>query len=478
MRKLLSASLRRGIAWRRVFLLAAYISAIVLLPLTVGMGNWMYKALVSADPLQPPAYSGALPAPPAPDPGKKIAVVVVGTEGAEIGDTLEAYEILARSGAFNVYSIAPQRTVLPLVPGPQPGASTLDFVPHFSFAEYDALVGRPPDLIVVPALANYSPQHDAVVLDWIRGHFGPNTTLFGICIGDEVLADTGLLAGHTATASDIQVFPYVQAHEPNARWLPNLRYYDDGSIITSEALTTGIDATLHVVDRFAGRARVLEVAREIGYTDTEVLDDARFNDQSGNEILKTMLTAGFEGPKQQLGVLLYDGVTELGASGIVDPLEGSYAARTSFIAPERKIIRSANGFLFVPRYSFDTAPTVDRVLVAPGENAWAKNEVIAAWSAFKPQRPVEDIYQNVGPGEMAYDASFADIARTRNGSLARGIATELVYAGAPQVPAATGPVAEVLTALMISFMGAAFVFAATHRRSPRRVCLWQIPQPA
>jgi transcriptional regulator GlxA family with amidase domain len=37
-----------------------------------------------------------------------------------------------------------------------------------------------------------------------------------------------------------------------------------------------IDATLHVVDRFAGRATALEVARQIGYTQTGALDDPRF----------------------------------------------------------------------------------------------------------------------------------------------------------------------------------------------------------
>ena len=478
-----------------MFLVAAYVGAAVLLPLTVGTGNFMYKVLLSADSLQPPAYSGALPAPPTPDPSKRIAVVIAGVEGAEIGDSLEAFEPLARSGAFSVYSVAPERTVLPLVPGPMAGASTLDFLPHFSFAEYDALVGRPPDIIAVPALTNYSPQHDAVVLDWIRRHFGPNTTLLGICVGVEVLADTGLAAGHTA-ASSTQIFDYVKSHEADARWLTNFRYYDDGAIVTSSALTTGLDATLHLVDRFVGRATALEVARQIGFTHTEVLDNPHFNPPDLTEILRVAAIAGFEGPKQQLGVLMYDGVTELGLSGIVDPMEGSLVARTLFVAPERTVIRSANGFLFVPRYGFDTLPSVDRVVVAPGvgvgvgvgvgagvgvgvlESSSAKQQVVAAWSTHQPQRPAEDVYQNVGFGEMAYDVSFEDIARSHSGSLGRSIANELLYAGASQVNDAPGAVAEVLTALVVSVMGGAFVFAATHRGAQPRTRVRRIPQPA
>lgn len=483
MTHILSSPPRRGERWRRVLLVAAYVGTVVFVPLVVGTGNWMYKILLSADPSQPPAYSGALPAPPIPDPNKKIAVVISGADGAEIGDTLEAFEPLARSGAFNVYSVAPDRTLLAFGAGGMSGGSTLDFLPHFSFAEYDALVGRPPDLIAVPALPNYSPEHDAAVLDWIRGHFGPNTTLLGICVGDEVVADTGLVAGHTAT-SNIHVFDYVESHEPDAHWLHNFRYYDDGAIVTSSDLTTGLDATLHLIDRYVGRAKALEVAREIGFTHTEVLDDPRFDPPPLNEFIRVGAIAGLEGPKQQLGVLMYDGVTELGLSGIVDPLEGSLAARTLFVAPERNVIRSANGFLFVPRYSFDTLPPVDRVVVAPGvgpgvsENIFAKQQVMAAWSTHQPQRPAEDIYQNVGSGEMAYDVSFADIARTRNGSLARSVATMLLYAGASQVDDTSRPISEVFTALTLSLMGAGLVYVASHRSTRRRAGVQPIPQPA
>jgi hypothetical protein len=135
-------------------LATAYLSAVVLVPLAFGFANNYNHAVQQGLPFQAHAYSGALPAPAVPDPNKEIAVVVTGTRGAEITDSLPPFEILARSGVFNVYSVAPQRTVLPLSPGPVMGASGLDFVPHFSFSEYDALIGTPPDVIVVPAVPN------------------------------------------------------------------------------------------------------------------------------------------------------------------------------------------------------------------------------------------------------------------------------------------------------------------------------------
>ena len=469
--------LHRRIRWRRIFLVGAYLGAILLVPTTIAVANTESRLNDASEPFDAPAYTGALPALPTPDPTKKIAVVLSGPRGSEIGDTLEAYEILARSGMFNVYSVAPERTVLPLGPTAYQGASSLDFVPQLSLAEYDAQIGRAPDVIAIPWWdGGYSPQRDAAELDWIRSHFGPNTTLLGICVGTEIVADTGLVAGHAAT-TNFQTFGYVESHAPGARWLHNVRYVDDGNVVTSSTLTSGIDATLHVVDRLAGRATALDVARQIGYTQTGALDDPAF--QPPNFLLESTFTVGFEGPKQQLGILLYDGVTELGESGIIDT--DILTARPFAVAPERRIIQSRNGFLFLPRYDFTSAPALDRVLVPAGENDAAKQQVMAAWSALHPGQPAEDIYHSVGSDETAYDASIRELAQTHDGIFARGAADVLFYTANPQdFSNARLPVNEAVVGLALMLLGAILVFAASHIRIPRRrrLRLQSAPQPA
>jgi putative intracellular protease/amidase len=473
------SGLARRIPWRTALLVAAYLSAIVLVPVLGMSANFYNKVFGPGEPYQAPAYSGALPGLPTPDPTRKIAVVLSGPRGAEIGDSMEAFEILARSGAFNVYSVAPERTVLPLLPGLAPTGSSLDFVPHFSFAEYDAQIGQPPDVIAIPWFdGNYTPERDGPVLDWIRGHFGPSTTILGICSGTEILTDTGLLAGRTATTNS-GTFAYVESHSPTTTWLHNLRYVDDGNIVTSSNLTSGIDATLHVVDRFAGRAIALDVARQIGYMYTTALDDPRFAPPDDG-VLWRGISAGLEAPaKQQIGVLVYDGVTELGMSGIVDPYVGSFNARTFVMAPERKIVQSRDGFLFLPRYDFSTVPGVDRVLLPAGDNQNAKQHVVAAWSAVRPRQAAEDLYQNVGSGETAYDASLRDLARTRNASLAQAVEAALFYsANHSEFADAAWPIGEALAALALSAVGAAAVFAGIHLTTHVRRRLQQAPSLA
>ena len=100
---------------------------------------------------RPPALDEPLPPAPAHDPAKRTAVIVAGNAATEVSDLLGPYEALAASGRFNVYVVAPERRLAPLLPVPVPHCcATVDLVPHYSFAEYDRAVGVAPDLIVVP----------------------------------------------------------------------------------------------------------------------------------------------------------------------------------------------------------------------------------------------------------------------------------------------------------------------------------------
>ena len=71
--------------------------------------------LAAQNPFGPaPAYAGELPARPAHDPAKKTAVVVAGNQLTEVSDLLAPYEVLAASGEFNVYVVAPERKASPV----------------------------------------------------------------------------------------------------------------------------------------------------------------------------------------------------------------------------------------------------------------------------------------------------------------------------------------------------------------------------
>src|SRR5919198_2907960 len=98
----------------------------------------------------------------------------------------------------------------------------------------------------------------------------------------------------------------------------------------------------------------------------------------------------------------------------------------------------------------------------PPQSEWeAENASVGArisWSAVRPGRPVEDVYQNVGAGETAYDASLRHLSRTRSGMLARFIANTLFYTAVPQdFSAASWPSSEVIAVVALVLLGAAGV---------------------
>ena len=156
-----------------------------------------------------PAARGDVP-PPAPRPPtttKRLAVIVAGNRGTEITDSLPLIELLEESGAFEVRVVAPRRILSPFKSSAFDAAG-VDFFPDLSFDDYDQLVGRTPDLVVVPYLTAWK-HEDAAVIPWIRAHVGPDTMLMSICAGAEVVAATGLFDGYRATAHYGQLFPHA-----------------------------------------------------------------------------------------------------------------------------------------------------------------------------------------------------------------------------------------------------------------------------
>ncbi len=115
------------------------ILVIVVPPLVAGAGTLAVRT-ATLDLGAPPPFVQELPAPPVHDPARRTAVVVASNYGTEITDFLPPYEILARSGAFNVYVVAPERRLTPVTSARQQPTG-LEIIPHYSYADYDQVVG-------------------------------------------------------------------------------------------------------------------------------------------------------------------------------------------------------------------------------------------------------------------------------------------------------------------------------------------------
>ena len=121
-----------------------------------------------------------------------------------------------------------------------------------------------PDILVIPGGGKHYPNNkgpfahglpyaqDPAITDWIRSTAKDSRIVMSVCNGAFALAEAGLLDGLQATTT-APMIPMLQKSLPDTRVRHDLRFVDNGKIITSAGLTAGMDASLHVIERIYGR---------------------------------------------------------------------------------------------------------------------------------------------------------------------------------------------------------------------------------
>jgi putative intracellular protease/amidase len=350
------------------------------------------------------------------DPTKPTAVVLLGNGGTNAADTLPPFEVLAASGAFNVYTVAEQRRLVPLVGG-------LDIVPDLSFAELRALLGSSPQVIVVPQIEG-EPTPDSPIIRWLRDQrrIG-DPIIVSVCVGAEIVAEAGLLDGRPATSHWLGLIGLRRSH-PDVQWRDDVRYVDDGDIITSAGVLSGIDGTLRAVERLAGQEAA---ARAAGAVHWPYYSPAKPAHLTPPHIVPAdsvaLLSAAYRWDRERLGVLLTDGVTETElASAFRGYTELNFLADPLALTADGRPVRSKHGLAFVPRAGLQQAASrVDRIIV-PGATGPGDGDRLQA-SGFS-DIPVS--YPHARPG-FAFNGILEDIAEHHDTATARWAAKSLQY---------------------------------------------------
>lgn len=394
--------------------------AFFLVPATVYVvGSTSYESSRYAQPEPSAAATAALAATPqAHDPAKPTAVVVVGNAGTNVADALVPYDVLASTGAFNVYTVAPERRPVPLLGG-------LDLVPDLTFAQLkDRLGGAAPDVTVVPEMPESS--SDAAVVGWLRDT-AADGLLLGVCTGARLIAEAGLLDGRPATSHWYRIGGLEQDH-PDVRWQRGTRYIDDGDLITTGGLLSSVDGSIRVIERLLGRDAAAAAAATVGwrYYLPGAAAPLPGSKLAPDNAVAHLLNIGFRANATTLGVVLTDGVGELELAAAFAPYGEVKSARTLAITASGESIRSRHGLTFVPRADMSTAGQVDRVLV-PGIEAAARPDPAVAAAARNAGVAVTHLHQRPG---FAFDAALQDMARTMDVPTATWAAKILEYSAA------------------------------------------------
>jgi transcriptional regulator GlxA family with amidase domain len=120
------------------------------------------------------------------------------------------------------------------------------------------------DLLVIPgAIAIDDVLADDGLMGAVGGAAQRAQTVASVCTGAFLLGQLGLLEGrrwttHWEDVSDLS----TRVTGTGEAWV---RWVDEGRVVTSGGLSSGIAMALHLVDRFAGRELAVRTARQIEY---------------------------------------------------------------------------------------------------------------------------------------------------------------------------------------------------------------------
>ena len=197
-----------------------------------------------------------------PPQGRHIEVAVALSEGAVMIDFAGPWEVFqdamppSASGTpemvFDLYTVAPSRAPVHTSGGTRPGMTV---TPDFTFADAPA-----PDVVVVGAQSG-----DPGLTAWLKKVHAEHALILSVCTGVFRLAETGLLEGKSATTYHQRLQRFANQY-PGVAVRSSVRYVQaDPLIVTAGGLSSGIDAALHIVELYFGRAVAQATADDMEY---------------------------------------------------------------------------------------------------------------------------------------------------------------------------------------------------------------------
>src|SRR5262249_3933389 len=102
------------------------------------------------------------------------------------------------------------------------------------------------------------------LIKWVQDTAKDSQYVMSVCTGAFILAKAGLLDGLSATTVSHAIDQLATAGK-NINAVHDQRYVDNGKIITTAALSSGIDGALHLVSKMLGKGQAQMTALGIEY---------------------------------------------------------------------------------------------------------------------------------------------------------------------------------------------------------------------
>lgn len=131
-------------------------------------------------------------------------------------------------------------------------------------ADHELAANPKADVLIVPGGVVDAPMASPATLRWIAECAAGAQLVASVCTGVFLLAKSGVVTREAVTThwEDIadlrEQFPSLDVRE-GERWV------DSGRVVSSAGISAGIDMSLYLVERLAGRALAERTARQMDY---------------------------------------------------------------------------------------------------------------------------------------------------------------------------------------------------------------------
>jgi transcriptional regulator GlxA family with amidase domain len=171
-----------------------------------------------------------------------------GVEALDFAGPLEAFAV----AGFPIFTVS--KTEEPIR-----SQGVLKIVPEYSIANAPKA-----DIIVVFGGSSWNAYNDPDVVAWIRSRADEVSYFLSVCSGAFILAKAGLLDGLRVTTFHKRI-EELRVACPNATVVANVRFVDNGRIITTAGVSAGIDGALHLIGKLKGDKVLREVVTYMEY---------------------------------------------------------------------------------------------------------------------------------------------------------------------------------------------------------------------
>lgn len=182
---------------------------------------------------------------------KKTTVCFYLYDGVEVLDFAGPMEVFSYAG-FKVITVA--KTKSPLL-----SQGILKIIPDYSIKDAPQA-----DIFAVFGGSDEVAADDPEVISWIKSRDSSTKSYFSVCTGAFILGKAGFLDQLTVTTFHKSI-ANLQKAVPKAKVLQDVRYVDNGRVITTAGISAGIDGALHLVAKLRGKAAAEAIAKQMEY---------------------------------------------------------------------------------------------------------------------------------------------------------------------------------------------------------------------